>query len=79
MLLISGIVLVVLGLVFTFTGIGAILGVPMMIFGLLLGVLGFTGAVLGIVFGIVKLILMIVFSPLIIVAWLIRWLWHVIF
>jgi hypothetical protein len=42
-------------------------------------VLGFTGAVITAVFFLIKLVLMIVFSPFIIVFWILKWIWRLIF
>ncbi len=78
-MLVTGLILVVAGAVISFTGIGAVIGVPLALLGVLLLVLGFAGALVGVFFAVIKIILMIVFSPLILLVWLIRWLGHLIF
>lgn len=79
MLLLTGLLLIVIGIFVSFTGIGAIAGIPLAIIGILLVIFGLAGVLLGVAFGILKLLLMIIFSPLLLLAWLIKALWHLIF
>ncbi|HHT26693.1 MAG TPA: hypothetical protein GXZ82_05545 [Firmicutes bacterium] len=79
MVLLTGLLLIGIGILISFTGIGAIIGIPLAIIGILLVIFGIAGAILGIAFSILKLLLMIIFSPLLLLAWLIRALWHFLF
>ncbi|HHW10282.1 MAG TPA: hypothetical protein GXX29_09935 [Firmicutes bacterium] len=78
-LMVTGIAFAVLGLLLSLTGIGAVVGLPLAAFGLLLIISGFAGTLIGLAFYLLKLVVMIIFSPVILLFWLVRWLWQIIF
>lgn len=78
-LITTGVVFILLGLLVSFTGIGAVIGIPLAVLGVFLGILGLAGAAVAVVFALIKLVLFVLFSPLILFFWLLRLLWHLIF
>ncbi|MGI6611671.1 MAG: hypothetical protein ACOX4G_14365 [Limnochordia bacterium] len=77
-LITTGAIFILAGILVSLTGIGAVIGVPLAVLGIIFGILGLAGAAVAVVLAFIKLVLFILFSPFILCLWLLRLLWHLV-